>query len=433
MDVQKTKVILVGNSTFPKWGGETKDIPNVEENIDSLKKIFIDKNYFGIPDAQTHLVEIKDATSQEILLRVKHETKSFAGKDQFERLIFYYSGHGIPGEDRKLFFASKDTVRRDYEITSVDSTRLFSYLEGFGAKELIVILDCCYAAQSKENLGDADTLITNSLPEDKLELKETENGAYYLFAAGKDNVAKFNPREPKQPTYFTEALLSSIHTGTEPGQDFITIGELYDQLRKQIAELRRNKNPDIPDPRPVLHGEVSGFLFCKNIKFEDQEEKDWQELKKDPTPEKADGFIDRYHGNRHKSKRYYEAIKLKVELIDIYDRLTEVTGKNEVTGKTGKKDVKGAQKIIDDFPNYPTIKDLASEFIRNQRAAEPERKSEIKSASSQGSSLTKDATGKASIESADNSPGEQKEIKPKIQNRRSAEVEWPDNMEPLKN
>lgn len=403
MDVQKTKVILVGNSTFPRWGGEAKDIPNVEENIDLLKKIFIDKNYFGIPDAQTHLIEIKDATSQEILLRVKHETKSFAGKDQFERLIFYYSGHGIPGEDRKLFFASKDTVRRDYEITSVDSTRLFSYLEGFGAKELIVILDCCYAAQSKENLGDTDTLITNSLPEEKKELQETENGAYYLFAAGKDNVAKFNPNEPNKPTYFTEALLSSIQTGTKPGQNFITIGELYIQLCKEIAQLKKNKNTDIPDPRPVLHGEVSGYLFCKNIKFENQEDKDWLELLADPSLQKVLNFAEDYPDSRFDSEK---------------DQLTRrlIKGQDDLKEMRQSKDINMAIQIKSDYKDIPWIKEDASKFITGLTAKKLEEyESEIERASNQDFSLTKDAASKTLINSAADSLDEQKEIKPVVQ------------------
>src|SRR6476660_9073605 len=111
MDPGKTKVILVGNSIFPNWGGENKNIPNVDQNIETLKNIFFDPIFFGLPDDQKHLVAIKDETSQEILLKVKRETKSFSDKDQFERLIFYYAGHGIPGEERKLFLASHDTVR----------------------------------------------------------------------------------------------------------------------------------------------------------------------------------------------------------------------------------------------------------------------------------------------------------------------------------
>ena len=117
-------------------------------------------------------------------MQVKHETKSSKDKGEYERLIFYYSGHGIPGEDSKLFFAANDTVRTDYEITSVDSQLLFSYLKGFGAKQLIVILDCCYAAQAG-GLGDADSLIEHCLPGQEIENDENEIGAYYLYAAGK--------------------------------------------------------------------------------------------------------------------------------------------------------------------------------------------------------------------------------------------------------
>ena len=48
--------------------------------MDLLKKVFTDENYFGVPDDAKHLVEIKNGTSQEILLTVKHETKSFLEK-----------------------------------------------------------------------------------------------------------------------------------------------------------------------------------------------------------------------------------------------------------------------------------------------------------------------------------------------------------------
>jgi len=375
MDVQKTKVILVGNSIFPDWGGEKKDIPNVEQNMDLLKKVFTDENYFGVPDDAKHLVEIKNGTSQEILLTVKHETKSFLEKNLFDRLIFYYCGHGIPGEDSNLFFASKDTVRRDYEITSVNSHRLFSYLEAFCAKELIVILDCCYAAQSKENQGDADSLISKSLPEDKVELAESENGIYYLFAAGKDNVAKFNPKEPKKPTYFTEALLSTIGKGTEPGRDFITIGEIYIQLRKEIAELKKSVDSDIPEPRPVLQGNVNGFVFCKNIKFKNQEDKDWSELREDPSMKKLLLFKEKYPESRFEN-----------EMDDLTIRVLEAQKALKSMEET--KDIKLAVQIKKDYEDIPYIKKKADSFINDQLAVNAiQEDKEIKSAGFQEPSL----------------------------------------------
>src|SRR6185503_7492084 len=114
-----------------------------------------------------------------------------------------------------------------------------------GAKQLIVILDCCYAAQTKENLGDADSLIENCLPEKKVDIEKSENGTYYLFAADRDNVAKFNPKEPKEPTYFTKALLTSVEAGIELGNNFITMGELYSLLCNEINNLKK-LNSEIP-------------------------------------------------------------------------------------------------------------------------------------------------------------------------------------------
>ena len=410
MNAGKTKVILVGNSIFPKWGGETKDIPNVDQNIDLLKKIFIDADYFGIPNDGKHLIEIKDETSQEILLRVKHETKSFAERAQYERLIFYYSGHGIPGEDHKLFFASKDTVRSDYEITAVDSGRLYSYLKGFGAKELIVILDCCYAAQSKENLGDADTLIANSLPEQKEKWDEAEIGAYYLFAAGKDNVAKFNPKEPKKPTYFTEALLTSIKTGTKPGIGFITIGEIYIQLRQEIDRLKNIENADIPDPRPFLEGEVNGFIFCKNVKFANQEDMDWAEVCIDPDLKKIEIFEDKYQQTR------FEA-----EKDEMRSRLIE--GLELIKKMRNTKDIKLAGKIKTDYMDLPSIKKKANDFMRElARAVDDENKTEN---GSPLNVLSKDAEMKATDtpDKANENPDEKASSSPQTKTLHLPEIE----------
>ena len=399
MNVQKTKVILVGNSMFPAWGAEKKDIPNVEQNMELLKKVFTDPNYFGIPDDPKHIVEIKNGSSQEILLTVKHETKSFLEKDLFDRLIFYYSGHGIPGEDSMLFFASKDTVRSDYEITSVNSHRLFSYLEAFGAKELIVILDCCYAAQSKENQGDADSLILKSLPEDKMDLEGSENGIYYLFAAGKDNVAKFNPQEPKKPTYFTEALLSSIGRGTEPGHDFITIGEIYIQLRKEIADLKKMTQADIPDPRPVLQGNVSGFLFCKNIKFKNQEDTDWSDLRKDPSRQKWLQF-----------KKKYPETRFEKDMNELISRM--IKGEKALKMLEEKKDIDLAIEIKSDYKDIPYIMKEADRFINDLAAKPIQDEKEMESAIYNDNSLTKDFSNASLMESAGSAFEKETETKP---------------------
>ena len=343
MNVDKTKVILVGNSRFPLWGGEQKDIPNIDQNIERLKDIFVQSAYCGIPNDQKHLIVIKDKASREILLQVKHETKSSKEKGEYERLIFYYSGHGIPGEDNKLYFASNDTVRSDYEITSVDSHLLFSYLKGFGAKQLIVILDCCYAAQAG-GLGDADSLIEHSLPNQEIKNDESEIGAYYLYAAGKDNVAKFNPREPDQPTYFTKALLASVENGTGTGKEVITMGELCKLIRSQIIIFNNTQATDIPDPWPVLQGNnVDSFHFCWNKKFETQEDKDWAELRKNIDYEKIKIFLKKYPDTRLKA----EIESLKTRLYEGLVALGEM--------KESKVNIKLADAIMKAYNDIPFI------------------------------------------------------------------------------
>jgi hypothetical protein len=366
MNPDKTKIILVGNSMFPRWGDEIKDIPNVEQNLDRLKKIFFDANYFGIPDDLRHLVEIRNETSQEILLKVKHETKSSDQKEDFEKLIFYYSGHGIPGEDRKLFFAAKDTVRKDYELTSVDSSRLFSYLKAFEAQELIIILDCCYAAQTRENQGDADSVIEKCLPPEEAELDENENGTYYLFAAGRDNVAKFNPAVPNKPTFFTDALLTVVETGTESDEEIITTGELFQYLCKQINKQKR-ENPaisDIPDPRQGTEGNAGFFHFCKNKRHTSEDDKAWAELLKDPTSDDIKIFLKNNPETRYQPeceelrKRIFVG---KVRLDDLNDRLNKLKDGQKEVNKIDLYDA--ALQLKKDYKDIPRFSGGAEQII----------------------------------------------------------------------
>jgi len=393
MDVQKTKVILVGNSTFLQWGGENKAIPNVEQNMELLKNIFVDPNFFGIPNDPQHLVVIKNEASQDILLKVKHETKSFVGKDNYDRLIFYYSGHGIPGEDAKLFLASSDTIRSDYEITSVSTNRLFSYLKAFCAKELIIILDCCYAAQSVENQGDADSLISKSLPEKITDLQVNENGIYFLFAAGRDNVAKFNPLDSSKPTYFTEALLNTIGTGTIPGNDFVTMGEVYVQLCREIAELKKTSDADIPDPRPVLQGNVNDFVFCKNIKYKNKEDQDFEDVQKNPTWDNCGKFKKKYSDPKTNTRSRFD---------DEIDALLSKINKGEIALRTlrEKKDIDLAIQIKKDYKSIPYIWDEAERFI-NDLAAKPIQETiAMESATFNDNSLIKDVSNATLVDSA---------------------------------
>ena len=188
-------------------------------------------------------------------------------------------------------------------------------------------------------------------------------------------MAKFNPQEPKKPTYFTEALLNTIGKGTEPGRDFITIGEVYIQLRKEIAELKKSVDADIPEPRPVLQGNVNGFLFCKNIKFKNQEDKDWSELREDPSMKKLLLFKEKYPESRFEN-----------EMDDLTIRVLEA--QKALKNMEENKDIKLAVQIKKLYEDIPYIKKRADAFINSQLAVNASQEDkDIESASFQEPSL----------------------------------------------
>jgi hypothetical protein len=352
MDPHKTKILLVANSKYPNWGdSQNKNIENALVNIEKLESIIKDDEYFGIKD-ESQLISILNKSSQDILLRIRKETEKCDDRNKFERLIFYYCGHGIPGEDGVLFFASNDTIRDDYELTAVNSKILYKFLRKFGAKELIVIIDCCYAAQSAGNAGDEATLIEKCLP--------------------KDNVAKFNPKEITSPTYFTEALIEAIKSGTDPAQPFLRVEELLKNLNEEIQKLKRNKNNDIPLPYPIREGLTDNFEFCRNKKVQNEEDIDWEKTKSNLSLYELNKFTDKYPDGNYT----YDAYDLKTKIIAANKNLTDAISKNDYSivieimksHKEFKEIFYRCKKIIDELgraSNEPPSTNLKSDSTNN--------------------------------------------------------------------
>ena len=66
-----------------------------------------------------------------------------------DTLLFYYSGHGVPGDDGNIYLVSSDTdpdkpYRRGF---SFDELRM--RMQNTIPTKVVVILDCCYSGSAK--------------------------------------------------------------------------------------------------------------------------------------------------------------------------------------------------------------------------------------------------------------------------------------------
>jgi uncharacterized caspase-like protein len=72
-----------------------------------------------------------------------------------DTLLFYYSGHGVPGDDEDIYLASSDTdPDKPYRRGFFEELR--KRMENTIATRVVVILDCCYSGSAKISKGNEE-------------------------------------------------------------------------------------------------------------------------------------------------------------------------------------------------------------------------------------------------------------------------------------
>ena len=137
---------------------------------------------FGInPNNLTMLLD-NDATAKKIETKLLQITKRINKNDT---LLFYYSGHSAPDfNGNNAFLIPSDTSPGFYKDPFFSVKNFYNFLSNINAKNVIVILDTCFAGKTDENtyiFGDIAPIInmTSSLnvsPNKKITLLTSSKG-----------------------------------------------------------------------------------------------------------------------------------------------------------------------------------------------------------------------------------------------------------------
>jgi hypothetical protein len=147
-----------------------------------------------------------------------------------------------------------------------------------------------------------------------------------------------------------------------------------------------------------LQGNVNGFLFCKNIKFKNQEDGDWADLREKPSRGKWLAF-----------KKKYPVTRFEKGMDELISRMI----KGEMALKTleEKKDIDLAIEIKTVYKDIPYIRDGAEMFINDLAANPISNDKNIESAAFNDTSLFKDFSNASFVDAAPASPGKESELK----------------------
>jgi uncharacterized caspase-like protein len=99
-----------------------------------------------------------DPTAEQMKRSLFEATQACDTNDQF---LFYFSGHGRRGKNRKLYLCATDTDPDKLIISGLPFDQVLEVIRESSLRSVLVILDCCYsgAAASSVLIKSGDDLL----------------------------------------------------------------------------------------------------------------------------------------------------------------------------------------------------------------------------------------------------------------------------------
>lgn len=304
LDHSHTKVILIGNSTYPHW--PDGNIKNIQVNLDKLKELLCDVNLIGIKNPE-NIFDLLNNSKIDIQLKVNEISKSCAAGDN---LLIYYAGHGLLDiEDlKKLYLTTNDTRINDKKTTCISSEDLKEPLIKCKASNKIMILDCCFAAKAAGLQSDAVSLSGNYWG-------NTE-GVYFMMSSDIDEPSRYDPDDNTIPTFFTQKLIQTVYEGADINRDICTLNEVFEFMKKKWDKEKA------PEPINLTFKEIGEMPFCFNryklaagVLSESAADKCWNEVEKNPNEDNITQYILDYPALKNRALNLWAKMKSDWELL----------------------------------------------------------------------------------------------------------------------
>jgi len=228
------RALLVVNWEFPAdSSGSLPTLEGASHDAETIKAALTHADFgFFAPENVTACVNAPVAG-------IRRAIRSFIDRaDDGDTLLLYYSGHGeLFGSH--LYLGAHDTDGADVFATGLDTGAVSQYIEDRNrARNMVVVLDCCYAAA----FGDKGAAT--------LELPDAVFGeGQYILASSRRFETSKDTAIPGRPSPFTEAVSRAL---VDPGisgstTGYVTVQQLYDHLFESYRQHELQVGPQKKD------------------------------------------------------------------------------------------------------------------------------------------------------------------------------------------
>ena len=235
------RALLIGNSTYPADEHNLQPLRGPIKDIAAVNRALVDKDTGLFADADVAL--LPEATSTRAIRALG---KFFASAERDDVLLMYFSGHGKLDQSGRLHLCMQDTETTDLLSTAVSNVRINEFADASRARNIVLILDCCYAGAFRG--GDLGEAVAGP-------------GRYVLSSCRGSQLAN-DAAVDNGTSFFTQHLVDGLLTAADSDEDgYVAFSDIYAyvdrRLReagKQIPARRVDGDGDLPlakRPRPV--------------------------------------------------------------------------------------------------------------------------------------------------------------------------------------
>ena len=239
------RALLIGNSTYPVDEHNLQTLKGPVKDIAVLNRALADRDTGLFADVDVTL--LPEATSTRA---VRALGTFFTTADRDDVLLVYFSGHGKLDQMGRLHLCMNDTQTTDLLSTAVSSVRINEFAEASGARNVVIILDCCYAGAFRGGeFGDA----------------VAGPGRYVMTSCRGTQLAN-DATVDNGTSFFTQHLVEGLlHAADQDGDGYVSFSDVYAYVDrclredgKQVPQRRVDGDGDLRLARRPPAGTAAG-------------------------------------------------------------------------------------------------------------------------------------------------------------------------------
>lgn len=231
--------ILICNEEY----SEVASVPYAVHDGEIMSKYC--RDVLGIPSENIRLV--KNATLNQIkrqLHWLRQISEAYGGE---AKVIFYYSGHGLPDEKSKdAYLIPSDGFPADMS-TNLKLDDLYTSLASMPFRQVVMLMDACFSGARRDN----EMMVAARGVAIKPRRSEPGGNTIVLSAAQADETAY--AYDDKRHGMFTYFLLKKLKESREA----TTLGELSDYVTDQVKKASLVQNDRIQTPSTTTSPSLS--------------------------------------------------------------------------------------------------------------------------------------------------------------------------------